>query len=355
MQLAHELKEFVTLWWEFLYRPTKAAFLRFENAKGALAEGLYRQRGKLARPFVHSGMLGIGAMGIMLAPVISQLPGDNPTLSGAPSVVLSAATENPATSTSISDKVRDQIFAYKVQDGDTISSIAEKFGVSQETVLWQNKLDKKAKLKPDQELAILPVTGIAHKVTRGETIYSIAKKYDAEPQAIVDFPFNTFVNDETFALAVGQELIVPDGTMPDERPMTNLARRQTPDAGTVTASGTFAWPASGQLSQGFAWYHRGIDIANRAAPDILAADAGTVVVSGWPSNGGYGMHVVIDHGNGFQTLYAHLSAVSVRLGQTVARGDILGRMGTTGRSTGIHLHFEIHKAGVYLNPLEFLR
>lgn len=355
MQLYHELREFCSLWWKFLYQPTKAAFLRFEGAKGALAEGLYRQRGKFARPFVHSGMLGIGAMGIMLAPVISQLPGGNPWQSQAPSAVLSAATENPAISTSFSDKVRDQIFFHKVQDGDTVSTIAEKFGVSQETILWQNKLDKKAKLKPGQEIKVLPVTGVAHKVGRGETIYSIAKKYDAEPQAIVDFPFNTFVNDETFALAVGQELIIPDGTMPEERPASSLARRQTPNAGTVTASGTFVWPTAGQISQGFSWYHRGIDIANRAAPDILAADAGTVILAGWPDNGGYGMRVMLDHGNGYQTLYAHLSVVSVREGQTVQRGDVLGHMGTTGRSTGIHLHFEIHRNGAQVNPLEFLR
>lgn len=355
MQLVHELKEFILLWWKFLYTPTKAAALRFENIKGILAEGLYRQRGKFARPFVHSGMLGIGAMGIMLAPVISELPGDNvEATTEAPSAVLSAATENPATATSISDRVRDQIVNHKVQEGDTVSSIAEKFGVSQDTILWQNDLTKKSKLKPGDQIQVLPVTGISHKVTRGETIYSIAKKYDAEPQAIVDFPFNTFVNDETFALAVGQELVVPDGTMPEARPLTGLARRQTPDAGTVTASGTFVWPTTGQLSQGFSWYHRGLDIANPGAPDIIAADSGTVSSAGG-TGGGYGIMVMVDHGNGYQTRYAHLSAVAVRVGQTVGRGDVVGRMGTTGRSTGVHLHFEIIENGVQLSPLEFLR
>lgn len=355
-QLFLELREFISLWWRFLAVPTKRWFFRFESAKGVLAEGLYKQRGKFARPFVHSGMLVIGAMGIMLAPVISaELPGSNPWQLPAPSAVLSAATENPATATSVSDKVRDKVVEYEVQDGDTISTIAEKFGVSQETLLWQNKLDKKAKLKQGQKIQVLPVTGVLHKVTRGETIYSISKKYDAEPQAIVDFPFNTFVNDETFALAVGQELVIPEGVMPEERPVTGLARRQTPNAGAVSASGIFAWPTVGQISQGFSWYHKGVDIANRAAPDVVAADSGTVTVAGWPDNGGYGMRVIIDHGNGYQTLYAHLQQVYVKVGQTVRRGDALGKMGSTGRSTGTHLHFEISTSGGKFNPLEALK
>ncbi|TSC87998.1 MAG: Lipoprotein [Microgenomates group bacterium Gr01-1014_5] len=350
-----ELREFCSLWWEFLSVPTKRWFTRFENAKGVLAEGLYRQRGKFARPFIHSGMLGIGAMGIMLAPIISaELPGGNPWQLPAPSAVLSAATENPATITSVSDKVRDKVMDYEVQDGDTISTIAEKFGVSVETILWQNKLTKTSKLKSGQKIQVLPVTGVLHKVAKGETIYSIAKKLDAEPQAIVDFPFNTFVNDETFALAVGQELVIPDGTMPEERPVTSLARRQTPNAGAVAASGSFAWPVQGTFTQGFSWYHKGIDIANRAAPDILAADSGTIVNAS-ASAGGYGILVIIDHGNGYQTLYAHLSQLYVGVGQTVRRGDALGKMGSTGRSTGTHLHFEILTGGGKINPLEALK
>lgn len=356
-QLFSDLKEFCRGWWVYLSVPTKKGFFRFENVKGILAEGLYKQRGKFARPFVHSGMVGIAAIGIILAPIVTEnLPGKNsPWQISSPGIVLSATSENPETSTTISDKYRDKVYNYSVQEGETIASIAEKFGVSQETILWQNKLTKKSVLKQDQTIEILPVSGVLHKVTKGETIYSIAKKYEAEPQAIVDFPFNTFVNDETFALAVGQSLIIPDGIMPQDIPVTGLAsRRQTPNAGTVTASGNFVWPTAGTITQNFSWYHKGVDIANRSAPDILAADSGTVIVAGWPDNGGYGMRVIIDHGNGFQTLYAHLQATYVIPGQTVARGNAIGKMGSTGRSTGTHLHFEIHKGGV-LNPLEFLK
>lgn len=352
----HETKEFLLLWWEFLCRRTHTNFLRFEEGKGKVAELLYRQRGRMARPFIHSGMATLAAFGIMVVPVIAQeLPGGtDPWQQQAPSSVLSAATENPALLTSISDKPRDRIFEYTVREGDTISTISEEFGVSQETIMWENDLKKNAVLKPGQTLKILPETGVSHKVARGETIYSIAKKYGAEPQAIVDFPFNTFVNDETFALAVGQTLIIPGGTPPKEAPAPSRFARITPDAGTITASGTFVWPAAGRLSQGYVWYHKGIDIANKAVPSVLAADGGVVEYSGclgW----GYGCHVILNHGNGFKTLYAHFSQLYVSAGQRVARGNTLGKMGSTGRSTGTHLHFEIIQNGVSLNPLDFLR
>lgn len=356
-QFLRDFQEFAKSWWEYLSINLKRWFFVFETIKGKIAEGLYRQRGRLARPFVHSGMGIIAAIGIMLVPIISEeLPGrSDPWQAPSPSSVLAAATENPATSTLISDKVRDRILEYEVQGGDTLSSIAEKFGISQDTIAWENILPKKAVLKPGQTLRILPVTGISYKVQKGETIYSIAKKTSAEPQAIVDFPFNTFVNDETFALAVGQVLIVPDGTPSEEAPAPSAFARRTPDAGTVTASGDFVWPASGRISQGFSWYHKGVDIANKDAPDVLAADSGEVILAGWPDNVGYGNRVIINHGNGYTTLYAHLSQVYVVEGQRVRRGDAIGRMGSTGRSTGTHLHIEIRRDGVAVNPLELLR
>ena len=356
-QFIDEFKEFSFLWWNFLKTQLKIGFFRFESVKKFIAELLYRQRGKLARPFVHSGMMALVAIGIIMAPIISQklARGESPWDTPSPSSVLAAATENPQTATLVSDKLRDKIIEYSVQVGDTVSSIAEKFNVSQETILWQNDLSKNAKLKEGQTLEILPLTGVSHKVARGETIYSIAKKFSAEPQAIVDFPFNTFVNDETFSLAVGQLLIIPDGTPPKEAPRPSVFARLTPNAGQVTALGVFVWPASGRISQGFVWYHKGIDIANSSGPEILAADSGTIRIAGWPDNGGYGNRVVIDHGNGYETLYGHLSHIYVTPGQTVKRGDTIGKMGSTGRSTGTHLHLEIRRNGVTTNPLEFLK
>jgi len=203
----------------------------------------------------------------------------------------------------------------------------------------------------------LPATGIAHRVKRGETIYAIAKRYDVSAQAIVDWPYNTFTNDETFALAVGQTLMVPDGVMPKKTPVAprRYYAQLTPEAGRVTGTGQFAWPVGGRITQSYRAWHRGIDIASKAMPGIGAADSGTVVIAGWPHPWAYGNRVLIDHGNGYQTFYAHLNQVYVSVGDHVTRGQNIGQMGSTGRSTGPHLHFEVRKGGVGINPLSFLQ
>jgi murein DD-endopeptidase MepM/ murein hydrolase activator NlpD len=343
----------------YLYNIFQFLAIRLEKSKTFFATSLYRQRGKMARRLVHSGMAGITAFGVMVAPIVAQeFPQDkiDPWEAQSPSAVLSASTEDPSTSTLVSEKMRAEIVKYQVNEGDTLSTIADKFGVSVDTIRWQNNLGSKDQIKVGQTLEILPITGVSHKVKKGDTVYSIAKKYDSSPQAIVDFPYNTFVNDETFELAIGQTIIVPDGVMPEATGTPAVRIRQiTPDAGTVVASGRFVWPTSGTISQRFSWYHHGIDIANRAAPSVLAADSGTVIIAGWVDNYGFGNRVVIDHGNGFSTLYGHLAKIYVLPGQTVNRGDAIGQMGSTGRSTGIHLHFEIHQGGTALDPLNILQ
>lgn len=354
----YEFKFFLKVLFRYLFRTLHISFIRFETVKGIFAAVLYRQRGKNAKRFMHSGMAALTAFGMMIAPIVAQeFPGGSvdPWNTSSPSSVLFASTDDPETTTLISDKVRDKIIEYKVMPGDTVGSIADKFDVSTDTVLWQNDIGPKTSIKPGQTLEILPVTGVSHKVIKGDTVYSIAKKYDSSPQAIVDFPYNTFVNDETFELAIGQTIIVPDGVRPAEKPTAPRIRQITPDAGTVVASGNFVWPTGGTITQRFAWYHKGVDIANRAAPNVVAADSGKVIIAGWPDNYGYGNRVVIDHGNGYRTLYGHLSAIYVVQGQSVTRGSSIGKMGSTGRSTGTHLHFEVTNNGVYLNPLNVLR
>jgi len=353
-------KDLITFFSElirFLVKVSNRSFVRFETIKGIFVTVLYKQRGRYASRFIHSGMAGLAALGVMVAPVIAQeFPGRsaNPWDIPSPSSVLSASTQDPDTTTQISDKVRDKTLNYTVQQGDTVSTVANKFGVSTDTILWQNNLSTTSSIKPGQILEVLPVTGVLHTVQKGDTVYSIAKKYDASPQAIVDFPYNTFVNDETFELAVGQVVIVPDGVKPSATQSSPRIRQITPDAGTVVASGVFVWPAGGTITQYYSWYHPGIDVANRAAPNILAADSGTVITSSWDPSG-YGNKVIIDHGNGHQTLYAHMQRLYVVVGQSVARGNAIGKMGSTGRSTGTHLHFEILKNGVKINPLGVLR
>lgn len=356
-----DFHQFLSVWYRYFLRRLRKGFFFFEKAKSALVGKLTFGRGKLARPFVHSGMTTLAVVGMALAPIIAtSYPGfgEKPWQNTPPSsAVLAAAISSEDTATIISDKPRAEIVNYTVQPGDTVSSIAQKHGISTDTIRWANDLKTIASIKPGQVLKILPVTGIAHRVAKGDTIYSIAKHYSSDAQAVVDFPFNTFTNDETFALAVGQTVIVPDGVMPKETPWSpsTYIARKTPDAGSVAATGDFAWPTSGVISQGFRWYHRAIDIANRESPAILAADSGKVISAGWPDNSGYGNRVIVDHGNGYQTLYAHMAKIYVAAGQTVNRGDQLGIMGTTGRSTGIHVHFEVIRGGSKLDPLSILK
>lgn len=352
---------FLRLWSDFLLSRLYSSFRKFEKSKSFLAEKLYQGRGRLTRPFIHSGMAGVVILGILITPVVaSSFPGESDPWSQTPppSAVLSSLAEaREEMETQISDKPRGEILEYQVQPGDTVSGISHKFGVSIDTIRWANDLASVASIKPEQILKIPPVTGIVHKVKKGDTVYSVAKNYLTDAQGIVDFPFNTFMNDETFELAVGQVLIVPDGAKPKEVPWSPSAyiAWRTPDAGSVVASGLFVWPASGVISQGYRWYHRAIDIANKSLPPVLAADSGKVIASGWPAGSGYGNRVIIDHGNGYQTLYGHLLRIYVESGQTVKKGDQIGQMGSTGRSTGPHLHFEVRKGGVLFDPLGFLK
>lgn len=358
IKLFNDIKTFLKELALFIASVAHLQFLRFEKGKGIFVVVLYKQRGKMAKRSIHLGMAGLAAVGIAIAPLVAkEFPGRSvdPWNVNSPSAVLSASTDNP-TQTSITDK-RGEIIDYTVADGDTVSSIADKFGVSVDTIRWQNDLNSDT-VKVNQVLEILPVTGVAHKVQKGDTVESIAKQYDASPQAIVDFPFNSFSNDETFELAIGQTVFVPDGRKVNTSifagPVAPRARQITPDAGTVVASGSFVWPTGGMITQYFTWYHPGVDIANNGYPNVVAADSGRIISAGW-DNSGYGNKIIVDHGNGMRTLYGHLSAIYVVPGQTVNRGDAIGRMGTTGRSTGPHLHFEVSRDGVRFNPLTILQ
>ncbi len=343
----------------YIINRTNAVLDRLFLGKSAVVTVLYKKRGKYSRPLSHIGISALGGLSIVIAPVVAQeFPGRtvDPWSIPQSSMSVSASTQETAIATDFSEDVRGEIVEYKVQKGDTISSISEKYGVSAETIRWQNNLSEKATIKEGQVLQILPVTGVAHTVKKGDTVYSIAKKYDVDPQGIVNYPFNSFTNDETFQLAIGQVVIVPDGAKPADvlAPAPVRIRQTTPDAGTIAGSGTFVWPAAGTITQRFVWYHKGLDIANKAAPDVLAADSGKVIVAGWPDAYGYGNRVVIDHGNGYRTLYAHLSKIYVLPGQGISRGAAVGKMGSTGRSTGTHLHFEVIVNGVHINPLGVL-
>lgn len=342
----------------------------FEQLKNFLVEVLMQRRGELQKRFWHGSMIILALIGILTSGVFggqSIISSTYPGVGGPDPRFTTAFEPFPAgplisgsqdTRTNISEKPRDKIEEYMVEDGDTLSSIAQKYGISQDSIKWENDLQNKNQIKPGQTLRILPVSGVSHKVKSGDTLESVAKKYLANQQAILDFPFNDVPDD--FSLKIAQVLIIPDGS-PPELPVPKRAQPQYlasgPQSPSFVAPGgaQFIWPAGGSLTQYFSWYHPGDDIANRAAPGIAASDGGTIIVAGWPDSSGYGNRVVIDHGNGYQSLYAHMANVYVSVGETVSRGQLIGQMGSTGRSTGIHLHFEIHYKGIALNPLSILK
>lgn len=336
---------------------------------------MYQQRGKNAQLMVNVAVVTVMVFGVALGP--SLVVNDSQTQAVLTSgfrakfafaqesttgdgKILGLSTDTQMTVdplTQVSDKPRADIFEYTVENGDTLAAIAKKFGVDTDSIKWLNPGLNEKKIKPGSVMKIPPVTGVVHTVKGGETIYSIAKKYDVSAQSIVDFPFNEFSNDETFALAIGQQLIVPDGVMPEEVisiPRSNLAGVLTPNAGAVSATGNWIWPTQGSITQYFKAWHKGLDIANHSAPMVIAADSGTVVHASWDSTG-YGNMVMVDHGNGYLTLYGHLQKFSVSVGQTVKRGDTLGQMGSTGRSTGTHLHFEVRTSTGNRDPLSVLK
>jgi len=352
-----ELVEFARQLWVYLSRHAYRAFFRFEAGKDLIAGALYHQRGRYARPFLHSAMLALIFFGITFGPklVRASFLSENES-GGVVGVVFGQGTEANGLVTIESQKTWNQVSEYTIKDGDTLSGIAEKFDVSVDSIKWANESINWQKIKEGQVVSIPPVTGIVYKVKPGDTVYSLAKKFQTDAQAIVDFPLNTFSDDETFALVAGQTLVLPDAVMPDAPTPTlpRFANVLTPDAGAVSATGSFAWPAFGRITQGYRWYHPAIDIANHDGGAVLAADAGRVETAGW-SSVGYGNHVVINHENGYRTLYAHLASLSVQVGQRVNRGAVLGMMGSTGRSTGTHLHFEIQGTGGKPDPLGYLK
>ncbi len=254
--------------------------------------------------------------------------------------------------TLIPDRPRIEFITYTVEAGDTLYGIAEKHNVSVETLMWANGLEQNPDLlRLGQELTVLPVNGVYHTVQSGDTVDSVAKKYKAKPEDILSFPLNN-LTPKNQSLAVGQKIVVPGGSKPYVARQVQVYSGSAPQ-GAGRGSGRLVWPASGSISQGYRTYHRGIDIASYTGNPVRAADSGYVVVAGW-SNLGYGYYIVLDHGNGTQTLYAHLSRFFVNAGDSVGQGTVIGHVGSTGNSTGAHLHFEVIQGGVQQNPFNYL-
>jgi len=231
------------------------------------------------------------------------------------------------------------ISTYVVQQGDTLSGIAKLFDVTPNTILWANSLSSGSKLRVGQQLTILPVTGVRYTVKSGDTVASIAKKFNGDEAEI-----RAFSGLEGSKLAAGTEIIIPDGEVAAPAPARSNGKTVTATVkyGTAASIGYYMAPLSVYVeTQGIHGYN-GVDLAAKAGTPVMASAAGTVVVAkSGGYNGGYGNYVVIQHGNGSQTLYSHMSTVSTYVGATVVQGQVIGAVGSTGKSTGPHLHFEI--------------
>ncbi|HEY0980394.1 MAG TPA: peptidoglycan DD-metalloendopeptidase family protein [Candidatus Paceibacterota bacterium] len=266
----------------------------------------------------------------------------------------SGVDENTAPLPPLGEKATDgshAITVYTVKSGDTIGGIAEEFRVSTNTIRWANNLGTKGTIKVGDTLTILPVTGVQYKVKKGDTASAIAKKYDADTREILDYNGLESASD----LKVGMDIIIPDGepiaTAPTKteakaavKAVTkNTAAKESDSKTTTTTSSEYKLPIPGSvLTQG----HHGANSVDFGAPigtTVVAAMKGEVIIAKGDGayNGGYGSYIVIKHSNGTQTLYAHLSKVSVSVGDTVTAGEVIAKSGNTGRSTGPHLHFEV--------------
>ena len=230
-----------------------------------------------------------------------------------------------------------EIKVYTVREGDSLSQVAEMFGVTTNTIMWANDIARATAIQPGEILVILPIVGIQHLVKSGDTIGTIAKKYEGDVDEIL--AYNSISSADS--ISIGDELIIPGGAL--HSAPVRIASPVKVSGGASSAG--FSHPAPGSVrTQGIHGYNA-VDLASGHGTNIRAAAAGEVIVSkssGW--NGGYGQYIVLRHPNGTQTLYAHLSYNSVGVGAYVSQGQVIAAMGNTGRSTGAHLHFEVRGA-----------
>lgn len=270
-------------------------------------------------------------------------------------------------------RVRKGVETYTVKAGDTLGTIARDFDIDVGTILWANNLSERQYIRPGDELKILPVSGVLVAVKSGDTLGGIANKYSGELEEIMKA---NDLKDEI--VPVGKELIIPGGEPPvivQERTIAvsrdrlrepGVTQYSAPAESTVSVSKPadkveqqistkLLWPTSGHvITQYYGWRHTGLDIDGDYTSPLYASEDGVVEVSGWNS-GGYGLQVLIRHPNGIKTRYAHASKLFVKAGDSVKRGQVIAMMGSTGRSTGSHIHYEVIVNGTKVNPLLYIR
>lgn len=292
------------------------------------------------------------------------------------------APELPTTPTGAPKPPRTKTETYVVQEGDTIGSIAQNFNVNVGTILWNNNLTERQYIRPGDALKIPPISGILATIKKGDTLAKLADRYQGDAEEIRNF--NNIQSDGS--LAPGVELMVPGGRPPvpeqafiavqtharESQPSSRSSSSSPKDpskkpTGSTTVakpsdanvqnqpSSKLVWPTNGHvITQYYGWKHTGVDIDGDFTSPLYAAYDGVVEKAGWNS-GGYGLQILIRHPNGMVTRYAHSSKLFVKVGDAVKRGQTIAMMGSTGRSTGSHLHFEVYVNGKRTNPLAYVK
>ena len=262
---------------------------------------------------------------------------------------------------------REDIISYTVGTGDSVFSIAKSFNIKPESLLWANYIqlkDNPDMLTPGMKLNIPPTDGVLYAWKEGDSLENVAAEFEVTPSDILNWIGNQLDLTDP-AILPGDQIMIPGGkrefvqwvipTIPRGNAGVNKSALG-PGACSggysgAYGSGSFVWPAPNHFLSGNDYWsgHLGIDLAGATGDPVFASDSGVIVFSGW-ANGGYGITIMIDHGNGYATLYAHLSATNASCGQSVGQGQTIGYIGSTGNSTGSHLHFEIRYAGGFVNP-----
>ncbi|MCB0252327.1 MAG: M23 family metallopeptidase [Anaerolineae bacterium] len=286
---------------------------------------------------------GPGPTSRLYTPPVQPLV-DDPTIFADPAELKSLSREYAADPVHSWDLLRPEVITYTVQTGDSDWSIAQQFGLDIDTLRYSNEW---MRLNPDlihpgSEMVILPVIGAYTAVEAGDTLESIALRYGVDPAEIRNFPLNKI---DGSTLRVGQKLVIPDGRL-------DYAERILPPG--PGRGYALAWPMRGIVSQGYHAGHLAIDIASYYGAKVYASAGGRVVYARFSPDGWLGFRVVISHGNGLQTAYNHMSDIYVEEGETVSRGQMIGQVGSTGNSTGPHVHFQVYSGSVRANPLNYL-
>ena len=291
-------------------------------------------------------LAGVAVLGVLLAaaplPRSGSLAAAQQAAPGNPQDVLTVARWT-ALQPELERQPRLWLVWHDVSAGESIWSIADGYGLDPDTLRWSNPslVHNPDLISPGQKLLILPVPGVYHTVQAGQTIEDLAEAYGVEPEEITGYRLNHLR--APYTLVEGQKLVIPFG-----RKSTQWARPS------LALDYAFAWPAAGALSQRFSSTHGAIDVAVGYDSPVYAARDGRVTRVDWDDSGYWGFWVVLDHGDGLHSYYAHLKGATVAAGQWVERGQEIGRMGSTGNSTGPHVHFEIRQNGVRVDPLTYL-